>query len=40
MKNQIKQIDKLLKEDDLDPKMKEDLKRKKELLSKDKKVEK
>ncbi len=40
MKNQIKQIDKLLKEDDLDPKLKESLKIKKEILSKDKTVKK
>lgn len=40
MKNQITKIDKLLKEEDLDPNLKAQLKKKKEILSNDKKVNK
>lgn len=40
MKNQITKIYKLLKEEDLDPILKQQLKKKKDILSNDKKVNK
>lgn len=40
MKNQITKIDKLLKDENLDPNLKAQLKKKKEILSKDKTVKK
>lgn len=40
MKNQITKIDKLLKQEDLDSKLIDQLKKKKEILSKDKTVKK
>lgn len=40
MKNQITKIDKLLKEDDLNPRLKSDLKKKKDILLNQKDVKK
>jgi hypothetical protein len=40
MKNQITKIDKLLKEEELNPKLKEQLKKKKDILEKGKDVKK